>query len=443
MTRTPWSASVGFLPHKVVVYEEPAREWTLYLRWRAGGNWRKRSLRRPLRTVRGKIDPELQRWAMEQAAAQYARLVAGVPDAERAPTAPLTVAQGLAKAIDPKAGKYPTDTYHRREVEREMKRAIRAWGADTAWTDIKRANLRTLWRDRIRELRAEEETGLRGAEITVSRVLAVAQWLRDEELIPTGACVAPRTWRQELRADWLELTGERGIPRPQQPRYTIEESRALLRVASEMDPRYHLLLALCAELRPGQGLRARRSDLDLDHKTFTIYGRGHKKGEIVKLTAGQMRVAREAITTGFLRDLEEHCADYPLFPGGQMPGGRRYQWRDPDGGERASRGPTAPTATVERHADAAPIGMGAIRDLHRKAEKRAGIAHMDGRGPYGMRRAAVDGAKARKISREGLKALGGWSDTQMPDQVYADQEMEYARDEAREIRAKIRGEEEQ
>jgi len=64
-----------------------------------------------------------------------------------------------------------------------------------------------------------------------------------------------------------------------------------------------------------------------------------------------------------------------------------------------------------------------------------------GRGAYGLKRQSVDAAKAAGISREGLQRLGGWTDTQMPDRVYADQEADYARDEARQIRAKIRGEE--
>lgn len=65
---------------------------------------------------------------------------------------------------------------------------------------------------------------------------------------------------------------------------------------------------------------------------------------------------------------------------------------------------------------------------------------MPGRGAYGVKRAAVDAAKAEGISREGLKAHGGWTDTQMPDQVYADQELEAARREAAAVRARIRGE---
>jgi len=52
----------------------------------------------------------------------------------------------------------------------------------------------------------------------------------------------------------------------------------------------------------------------------------------------------------------------------------------------------------------------------------------------------VDAAKKLGISREGLKAHGGWTDTQMPDRIYADQEADHAREEAKAVRARIRGE---
>jgi integrase len=421
-----WEDSVGFLPWKVTVYEELTRGGTLYLRWRQDGNWKKRSLRRSLRTVRGAIDPEIRDWAKAQAAAQYARLVAGVPDAEREPIAPLTIAQGLAAAIDPTTGKYPTDTPHRREVIRELTRAIEEWGGHTAWEVIKRADLRRLWRRRILTLRADDEDGLRGAEITVQRVLAVAAWLRDEELIPVGACVAARKWKTELRADWLELTGERALPDPKRPRHTLDEMRKIIAKAAEVDPRFELLMALGAEQRLGQVLRGRRPDLSLEHATLTVRGKHHKKGTVEHLTAGQMVVVRRALTTGYLRELERAAPDYPLFPAGQLKGGRKM---------------TDPVATVARHATAEHISRSVIDDWFHDAEARAEVPRVPGRAAYGLRRQAVDAAKGFGISREGLQQHGGWVDTQMPDRIYADQEADYARDEARDVRAKIRGEE--
>lgn len=49
-------------------------------------------------------------------------------------------------------------------------------------------------------LGAGGDVGLRGAQVTIARVLAVAQWLRDEELIPATASVPSRHWKQELAA---------------------------------------------------------------------------------------------------------------------------------------------------------------------------------------------------------------------------------------------------
>jgi hypothetical protein len=96
---------------------------------------------------------------------------------------------------------------------------------------------------------------------------------------------------------------------------------------------------------------------------------------------------------------------------------------------------------VDRHGiDAKPVGRTAILKWFRKAEELAKVRHVAGRGAYGLRRVAVDAAKERHISREGLKSLGGWTDTQVPDSIYADQDAGYARAEAAQIRAQMRGE---
>jgi integrase len=420
-----WEKSVGFLPHKVTVYEEPARKGVLYLRWRKGGNWARRSLRRPLRTPRGKIDLDTQRWALEQASAQYAALVAGAPAGDRVPMVPMTLAEGLAAVIDPKDGKYPTDTMHRREVVREMGRAIAQFGGATRWEDIKRSHLRQLWRARILQLRAAKEQGLRGAEVTVARVLAVASWLRDEECIPAVACIASRKWKQEMRADWVELTGERATPTPKQPRHTLDEMRRVIAAASSVDPRLELALALGAELRLGQVIRGRRPDLNLEKGEFTVYGKGHKKGVVVKLTPGQLRIVQHALTDGYLREMERSATDYALFPAGPLRGGRSMK---------------DPHAVVSRHLTVGPIDRSVLDDWFHDAEDAAGVPRVKGRAAYGLRRAAVDFVKEAGISREGLQQVGGWSDTQMPDKIYADQEADYARNEARSARAKLRGE---
>lgn len=439
--RELWSRSVGFLPWKVTVYENAERKGVLYLRWREGGNWKKRSLNRPLRTPRGKIDPEAQAWALEQAAQKYANLVNRVPEHER-PAAPLTIAQGLARAMDPETGKYPADTPHRREVKREVSRAIACLGPDTAWESIRRADLRRLWRWRIQQLRADGEVGRRGAEVTVQRFLAIASWLREEEIIPPGACVPPKNWKELFLEDWLTIAGPDAPTEPERPRHSLEDMRKLIAAAGRVDPRFELLMALGAELRLGQVIRARRSDLDLSHRTLTIRGRKNKRGVVVKLTDGQMRAVDRALhpETGYLRELEQTAADYPLFPSGQMPGGRAHARGFGSRADSKWRVPDHPVATVERHAAAPALDRSVIDDWFRETEELAGVAHIPGRGAYGLRRRSVDEVKKLGISREGLQASGGWTDTQMPDRIYADQQQEYAQNEAAEARAKVRGE---
>jgi integrase len=268
----------------------------------------------------------------------------------------------------------------------------------------------------------------------------VAGWLRDEELIPATACVPSRHWKRELADDWRTITESRSDYEPERPRHTLDEMRAILKVAPRVDPRFGLILALGAELRPGQVLRALRCDLDIEKGTFTVRAKGRKRGVVEHLTPGQLATAREALTTGYLRVLEgarrsvtvdrdensitiNEPGTYPLFPATQLTGGR-------SGDPRAE----------ERHRTAKSVNRRTLQAWFKEAEALAKIPHQPGRSTYGLRRAAVDAAKAEGISREGLKEHGGWTDSQMPDQVYADQESERAREEARDVRARIRGE---
>lgn len=91
-------------------------------------------------------------------------------------------------------------------------------------------------------------------------------------------------------------------------------------------------------------------------------------------------------------------------------------------------------------ATATAIQRRTIGEWFEQAEAKAGVTKQDGRGPYGVRRTFVDAGKALRISREGLTALGGWADPQMADRIYAEEEQRYAQREARDVRARIRGE---
>ncbi len=424
-----WHYSVGMLPHRVVAYEDPARKNVLYLRWRMkkgkGSDWVRRSLGFSFtRDKRGRIPKEEEARARAAADKQYARLVGG---GSMSPTViAVSIAEGWEMAIDPERGKWTEDTPHRKEMTRAIERAKSVWGASTAWNAIERGDIRKLWRSELKRVRAKGLSGVRSAEIVVTRVMTLADWLRDEQKIALTACVRWKQMKAEMETDF----GEYNISRP---RYSLDEYRAILAASWRVDPRWALLLEVGAEYRLGQVVRMMRSHVDLAAGTVRVPGRGKKKGAMVQLTAGQLSRLRSALEKGYLAGLEDafsgnHVEDYPLFPGMHLP-------RDSDGN---------PTTTA-RHATRSYLGSRALRDWLNKTEELARvdgkpIEHVGGRGWYGLRRVAVDAAKEAKISREGLQAHGGWSDSQVPDIIYAEQEQVYAREEAAAVRAQIRGE---
>jgi integrase len=413
-----WSDAVGLLPHRVTAYENAEKKNLVYLRWRADGNWKKRSLGVSLRDDRGRIRADVKRMVLSEAERQY-ELLSGKRSPDAARSAPLTVANAWTIVSDPATGLYPVRTEHAKQIARELNTAARIWGAQMAWDDVDRSRLRMLGRTRIDEIRARGKNGgLRGAIETVRSVLTAAAWLRDEQKIAHDACLAPRAWREELRTYFRQLAGTSADP--DRPRHTVAEMRRILRKAEEVDPRFGLLMALGAELRLGQVRRCRRSDISSDHRTLTVRSAGKKKGTVQELTPGQWEAWERAIGEGgYLAECEAELADYPLFPGGKLVQG---------------------TAVPAKHGVAAAIDRTAVRDWFKIVEQLAKVEHVKGRGPYGLRRVAVDAGKKQGISREGLQALGGWTTSEMPDNIYAEQNSEYARHEAAEHRAKMRGE---
>jgi hypothetical protein len=60
------------------------------------------------------------------------------------------------------------------------------------------------------------------------------------------------------------------------------------------------------------------------------------------------------------------------------------------------------------------------------------VEHVEKRGWYGLKRAAVDAALGHNISQTGLQAHGGWSDPQMPLKIYAEHDKTCEREDAKE-----------
>jgi hypothetical protein len=442
-----WEESYGFPPDVITVYERAEKGYTLYLRrWdKAAGNWRRKSLRRSLRDESGaylkpRAQNEVKAWARLEAKRWHEELTGAGAPTEEPPRPPFTVGEAYAHVSDPGRGQLRTKTQgYRNEVKAALLVAARVWGAGRAWNTIRKADLRELGRKRIEELAADPDVkvGYRAAEITVARVITVANWLRDDDLIDEGACVPPSSWKKELAESWAAHHQKTAVPLPQRPRHAEAEVRRLRAQAWAVDPRLGLILELGAELRSGQVRRAMRTDLDLEgggvapHGRVTIHGKGKKRGAVVHLTK-QQRSSVDRALQGYLVRLEAAyqagtLADYPLFPNGQLPGGRRGE----------------PVATVERHATAGFLSPRTLGVWFREAEDLAEVPHVEGRLFYGARRVAVDGAKNRQVSRDALKELGGWADTQIPDTIYADAESAHFREEARRARESIRGEEDE
>lgn len=420
--RERWQDDAGISPHKVWVGERPDKGHVLYLRWRAGGNWKWRSLGVTLRDERGRVKPAVREMALQAAQQQY-RILSGeiAPKAKRAL---LTIGETWAVITHPGTGLYPQDTQHRKEVGRALRDAGRILGDHTPWATLERAHFRMLARQKVDELVAKGKPGFRGAEIVIQRLNTIAAWLREEGHIPLEAAHAGRKWKADLKSYVAAKHGGR-LPAPARPRHSLAEMRAILKAAPAVDPRFALMMALGAELRLGQVARCRRADLNTEHWALTVTGSGKKKGTVVLLTKGQQLAVQTALG-GYLARMEQQPDDYYLFAAGKLKG------------KKAGR----PYLDPARHLLAKPVVGTTYRKWFREAERAAGVVHLKGRGAYGLRRVAVDGALAENISRRGLKQHGGWTSPQIPETIYADQEDAAAREEARQVRAAIRGEEE-
>jgi hypothetical protein len=112
-------------------------------------------------------------------------------------------------------------------------------------------------------------------------------------------------WKVKLREEWRALTGHRVAI--QRPRHQVDEVAADLRRASEGRSRLRLLIELTAEIRAGQAVRAKRSDLILDEPVegcglgrFIVHGPDKKHGQAVDLHPELRTLVDEALSTGYL-----------------------------------------------------------------------------------------------------------------------------------------------
>jgi len=266
---------------------------------------------------------------------------------------------------------------------------------------------------------------MRTAEYMCDVLYSIANWLREEGLIPERAAMPRKNWKARLREEWETLTGVGAAVNC--PRYSIHETAALFRALPQADPRLALLLDLAAELRIGQALRARRSDLML-HAVggfgigqFVVHGRVKKPGETVDLHPELRERVDAALTSGYLSVAEaayqaHPISNYYLFPSKRLKNG---------------------CATVEQCTNQ-HLGLTAIRKMFRVLETRAGVEHRSGRGFYGIRRMATDLAPEFTSDSRVLNRLTGHLNSETRERVYQDRAHELVRARAATVRRDMR-----
>jgi hypothetical protein len=221
---------------------------------------------------------------------------------------------------------------------------------------------------------------------------------------------------------------------PAKPRHTRYDVEKLFATLERADPRLALAATIGAELRLGQVLRTRRSDvLPSPDGRFRIgavrvHGRGKKLGELVILTMEERHALQRALCSGYLADLEVahqrgEIKDFNLFPGHYL---RRVH-------DRKGRG--VMRSRVE-NADA-PVGKTALQKWWRTLEAAAGVEHQKGRGAYGLRRLQSDRAEDVEDDARVLNILGAWKRTSTRE-GYQQEERVELREKAARTRRKIR-----
>lgn len=386
----------------------------LYLLWLDNsGKQRKRSL--------GHADWRFgTKQALELASQLTDRTLPGVE------VGPLTLGEGISRAFDPVRGMYAVETKHVKQATTLAKRAAKLLGEHRTWPEVTPGMMQYLTRMLAQQsMRRGDGKGATSAERTCVVLYAVAAWLRQERLIPETAALPKRGWKGKLREEWRSITGR--PVEPARPRYRTEEAGRIFAALPQGDPRVRLLVELAAELRAGQAVRARRSDLDLEPiggfqlGRFVVHGAGKKRGEIVDLHPELRALVDEVLESGFLSEAEAafrrgEVQDYFLFPAGRLRGGK---------------------VPLDR-CQAQPLGPTAIRKMFHAVEKLAGVPYQAGRAFYGLRRQATDLAPEVVQDARVLNRLSGHADSSTRERVYQDRDSERVRASAATARRALR-----
>lgn len=403
-----WQYTVGDVPHRLTAFERADKGNAIYTRvWDGKRYAARRALCGPIRNDAGKIIPEKEVEAQQLAIRRQKEVASGV-EADDVRGGPLTLAAGFRRVLDRRDGKYPTDTPHRRQVVRASRLILDVLGRDLLWENVRHRHYRTIWRHMARVHVAEGDYGLRYAEVACSALRSASHWLQQEGLLEPGLALPAPGWKDALHADWQAIT-ESPPHRPEKPRYTEAEALALWRTVPQMDPRLELAMEIGAELRLGQVIRVRRSDVLPSPcgrwriGTVVVHGRGKKLGETIVLTMRQRHVLTRALLWGVLALPEAayragEIDDYYLISSGKTHAAKDHRGRS--------------VRRVRVHMAASHLDRRALGRMWERLEEAAGIEHVDGRLWYGMRRHQADRAEALEgVAARVKNRMGGWSKT--------------------------------
>jgi hypothetical protein len=413
----------------LTIYERADRRHELYLRWAVGRSHARPKLRAldSVRDAHGRRDPERVARALELGLAQYRHALSSAAKKEAVRRAPLTLAQGFARALAFPDGLYPSRTPSWCEARRAEGRILAILGKQTPWESLRAPHLRRLWRAAARRFNETGTGGPGAAETDVKVVCKVAGWLVEAGALTQGVPL-PRRWRRKLAEDWAHITADASVlAGPRRPRYSQTEMRAIFANVHLAPPQLALLLTLGGEFRGGQVLRCHRSHLALDGEgtgpaRLAVPGRGPRKpGGVVVLDDAQRAATHHALNRGYLAALEAayqrgDVADYPLFPALRGSG---------------THVPVRPGLTA--------MNRSALQELMRMYEAALGISHAPGRLLHGIRRAFADALVAADVDPSVQDAAAGWTPGgQTRERVYRETQRERELQEAARIRARVR-----
>jgi integrase len=421
-----WSESFGVYGAKVRIAER-VPGGVLYLLWLdKRGKQQKRSLGHRDRREGRRQALAAATAMMEASAAVRGVVIAPPQDQERrrqAAAAPLTLAQGVDRMFDPLKGAYAAVNDHVRQAKRYAEAAVALLDQGLTWEDFTPGVMMYLVRLMAQESR--DGRGANAAEKTCVMLYAIASWLRQEGLIPDTAAIPKARWKVKLREEWRALTGHR--VEVQRPRHQVDEVAAIFAALPKADPRLRLLIELAAELRAGQAVRAKRSDLILDEQggfglgRFIVHGAGKKHGETVDLHPELRELVDDVLSAGYLAEAEAAyqrgvIPDYFLFPTGKLQGG------------------SVPLCRATQK----PLSDHSLREKFRALEEIAGVEHKEGRALYGLRRQATDLAPEFAQDAQVLNRISGHSDSATRERIYQDPQNDRVRARAAEARRSMR-----